>query len=131
MWPDGLCGMIIMALWGMWHDQDGPIGGVRTRWLSCIDCAMWIMPRYKLCRKIIKRYYLKEDGTKRKFQLSWQKVYCILYQTEFLGFLTFLCVWGQEFFKPALKWIEHEDYRGFRAPEMPAQVTMKGWMWAS
>lgn len=99
-----------------------PNAGVRTRWLCIIDCAMWIMPRLKQSIRIIRKYYLKQPDGKNKFQLSWQKVYTILHQKEFLGFISFLCVWGEEFFKPALKWIEHEDHRGFRAPEMPAQV---------
>ena len=100
-----------------------PNGGVHTRWLCIIDCAMWIMPRRIRLIKIIKKYYLCKEG---KFQLSWSKVFTILHLKEFVGFCMFIHVWGEEFFKPALKWIEHEDHRGFRAPEMPTQVQEDG-----
>ena len=104
---------------GVSESDPQPNAGVRTRWLMTIDCAMWIMPRRRRIIKIIRQYYLYAEG---KFQLSWSKVFTILHIKEFIGFCTFICVWGEHFFKPAMKWIEHEDHRGFRAIEMPTQV---------
>ena len=53
-------------------DLPKPPRGVRTRWLSIILEYAWLMPKIKLLRTIIFKYYLKDKTG--KFSVAFQQV---------------------------------------------------------
>lgn len=98
-----------------------PERAVRTRWLMLIMCFSWMFGRgtnVRALRQIILKYYIK--GANGKFSAAWQQAYAALCNKEFLQCGTFLVVWGDKFFTPALEWIRSKG--GYRAPEMPQQI---------
>ena len=124
------------------HGVNKPSKAVKTRWLSMIDSLAWLMPKLADVKEIVRKYFLKDkNGKQRK---TWVKIWRILNKPQIAQYGSFVLTWGENLFKPGLKWIEHGrkvtgntagtarrrkekdgdevSSSGYRAQEMPERV---------